>query len=371
MALRESKSSSKRKRTVLSNDDESITNQTKVSLTMAKHLFSKQEYKESNVVFSPLSLQVGLSIIAAGSEGPTQQQLLDFLQSKSTDHLNHVASQLVSVMLSDAAPIGGPRLSFINGAWLEQTLSLQPSFKETVSSDYKAKVASVDFKNMAAEVTKEVNLWAKKETNGVIKKLLPRSSVDSLTRLVFANALYFKGAWSQAFDVLKTKNYDFHLLNGSSVKVPFMSSNEKQFIKAFDDFKVLRLPYENGRDKRQFSMYFFLPNDKDGLSTLFEKLASESDFVGDKLSLEKVKVGDFRIPRFKFSFGLETCEILKELGGTEAAAASAYSIMRATGKSFSPRVDFVADHPFLFLIREDFSGTLLFVGKILCVFQGD
>ncbi|MCI03010.1 serpin-ZX [Trifolium medium] len=149
-------------------------------------------------------------------------------------------------------------------------------------------------------------------------------------------------------------------------------------------------------------MYFFLPNEKDGLSTLVEKLASESDFIRDKLSLEKVKVGDFKIPRFKFSFGLETSEILKELGvvlpffgggltkmvdsleegqnlfvsnifhksfikvnekGTEAAAASALKC--ALGISLSPRLDFVADHPFLFLIREDLSGTLLFVGQVL------
>jgi serpin B len=123
---------------------ESITNQTNVSLCIAKHLFLKESDK--NIVFSPLSLQVVLSIIAAGSEGPAQQQLLDFLRSKSTDHLNCLASQLVSVVLSDAAPTGGPRLSFVNGVWVEQTLSLQPSFKEIVSSNYKATMAFVDFK---------------------------------------------------------------------------------------------------------------------------------------------------------------------------------------------------------------------------------
>jgi len=120
----------------------------------------------------------------------------------------------------------------------------------------------------AVEVTKEVNLWAEKETNGLIKELLPPRSVDSLTRLIFANALYFKGAWSEKFDVSKTKDYDFHLLNGSTVKVPFMTGEEMQFIEAYDHFKVLRLPYKKGKDKPRLSMYIFLPNAKDGLSAL-------------------------------------------------------------------------------------------------------
>jgi len=124
---------------------ESITKQTNFSLRIAKHLFKKESDK--NVVFSPLSLQVVLSIIASGSEGPTQQQLLDFLQSKSTYHLNYFVSQLVSYVLADAAPTGGPRLSFVNGVWVEQSLSLQPSFKQTVATDFKANIASVDFVN--------------------------------------------------------------------------------------------------------------------------------------------------------------------------------------------------------------------------------
>ncbi|WJX41290.1 hypothetical protein P8452_28664 [Trifolium repens] len=91
-------SSKKRKR----EKSKSITNHTNVSITMAEHLFSKNSNK-NNIVFSPISIQVILSIIAAGSEGPTQQQLLDFLHFESIDHLNSFSSQLVSVILKDAA----------------------------------------------------------------------------------------------------------------------------------------------------------------------------------------------------------------------------------------------------------------------------
>jgi serpin B len=265
-------------------------------------------------------------------------------------------------------------------------------------------LSSVDFINKAVEVTQEVNLWAEKETNGLIKEILPPDSVNSQTRLVFANALYFKGAWTEKFDASKTEDYDFHLLNGSSVKVPFMTSKKKQFIRAFDGFKVLGLPYKQGGDKRQFSMYIFLPDEKDGLSTLVEKVASESELLAHKLPLEKVEVGDFRIPKFKVSFGLETSDILKELGvvlpfsgggltklvdstvtgqnlyvsdifhksfievneeGTEAAAATAATVLLRGIMSAPTRLDFVADRPFLFLIREDLTGTIIFVGQVL------
>jgi len=121
---------------------ESVTNQTRC---IAKHLFSKQS--NDNIVFSPLSLQVVLSLIAAGTDSPTQQQLLNFLRSESTDHLSSFVSHLLSVVLTDAAPSGGPRLAFVDGVWVEKTLSLQPTFKKVLTTDYKAILSSVDFQN--------------------------------------------------------------------------------------------------------------------------------------------------------------------------------------------------------------------------------
>jgi len=97
--------------------------------------------------FSPVSLHNVLSIIAIGSEGHTQRQLLSFLQSKSTSRLKSLCSQVVSSVLSDGAPAGGPCLSFAHGMWVEQSLSLQPSFKKLMTNNYKATLASVDFVN--------------------------------------------------------------------------------------------------------------------------------------------------------------------------------------------------------------------------------
>ncbi|XP_057427900.1 serpin-ZX-like isoform X2 [Lotus japonicus] len=379
--------------------------QTDVALSITKGLFDS---KDKNIVFSPLSLQVVLSIIAAGSDGSTLDELLSFLGSNSTDHLNSFASQLISTVLSDAAPAGGPRLCFANSVWVEKSLPVNHSFKQVMNTDYKATLTSVDF---CTKVAREVNLWAEKETKGLIKDLLPPGSVGHLTRLIFVNALYFKGKWIEKFKASMTKDYKFYLLNRTSVKAPFMVSKEKQFISAFKDFKVLGLPYKHGKDERNFSMYIFLPHAKNGLSDLVELVTSKSGFLESKLPNHKVEVGDFRIPKFKISFDFEASLLLKKLGvvlpfsqsdadltkmvdspngrgdlhvyevfhksfievneeGTEAAAASA-CILKYKGVRTPPtRLDFVADHPFMFLIREDLSGTILFIGQVLNPLDG-
>lgn len=380
---------------------ESIKNQTQASLQLAQHLVST-EAKDKNLVFSPLSIHVVLGLIASGSKDETLNQLLDFLKSKSSDELNSLSSQLVTLIFADGSSLGGPRLSFANGVWLDQTLSLKPSFKEIVDNVYKAASNPVDFQTKAVEVTGEVNLWAEKETSGLVKEILPPGSVDASTRLIFANAVYFKGAWSEKFDASNTKDHDFFLLDGSSVQVPFMSSKEEQYIRSFDGFKILSLPYKQGEDKRKFSMNFLLPDTKDGLPALIEKISLESEFLEHHVPYQKVKVGEFRIPKFKFSFGFEASEVLKGLGvvlpfsgggltemldsqvgqnlyvssifhksfievneeGTEAAAASA-GVVKLRGLLVEDEFDFVADHPFLFIIREDMTGVVLFIGQIL------
>ncbi|XP_057426173.1 serpin-ZX-like [Lotus japonicus] len=379
--------------------------QTDVALSITKHLFSKEDYHDKNVVFSPFSLNAALSVMAAGSSGRTLDELLTFLRVKSVDHLTTFYSHLISAVLSsdDAAP--SYHLSFANGMWADDSLSLSHSFKQLVATHYRAALASVDFQNKGDQVHSEVNSWVKKETNGLITGLLPPRAVGKLTRLIFANTLHFKGVWEDKFS--PTYRDNFHLLNGTSVEVRFMTSKKKQqFIRAFDGFQVLRLSYEQGTDKkRRFSMYIFLPDAKDGLPALIEKLASDSNFLKDKLLPQHtVWVHDFKIPKFKISFGIKASNVLKELGvvspfsqqnadftkmvdghvdelyvenifhkafikvneeGTEAGAGI---VMHGATKGFSDvraSRNFVADHPFLFLIREDFAGTILFIGQVL------
>ncbi|KAL5705078.1 NADH:ubiquinone reductase (H(+)-translocating) [Ranunculus cassubicifolius] len=375
-----------------------IKSQTDLSLLLTNHLISKFA-KNTNLVYSPLSIHVVLSLIAAGSKGETLDQLLKFLRSKSNGDLNSFSSELVGLVLADGSGLGGPKVSFANGVWIEKSLPIKQSFNEIVEKVYKATAKQVDFQTKAVEVSSEVNSWAEKETNGLIKEILPSGSVDSSTRLIFANGLYFKGVWNEKFDASQTKDHDFHLLDGTSIAVPFMTSKTKQFLSEYDGFKVLGLPYKQGEDKRRFSMYLILPDAKDGLQALAEKVASEPDFLDRHRPSQPISVGEFMIPKFKISFGFEASELLKGLGlaapfsggltemvdspvgqnlyvssifhksfievneeGTEAAAASA-GVIKLRGLQMA--IDFVADHPFMFLIREDLTGVVVFIGHVI------
>ncbi|KAI4985968.1 hypothetical protein ZWY2020_018598 [Hordeum vulgare] len=228
--------------------------------------------------------------------------------------LQSLAEQVVQFVLADASINSGPRIAFANGVFVDASLSLKPSFQELAVCNYKSEVQSVDFKTKAPEAATQVNTWVKNVTAGLIEEILPAGSIADTTRLVLGNALYYKGLWTNKFDESKTKYDDFHLLNGSTVQTPFMSSTNKQYLSYSDDLKVLKLPYQHGGDNRQFSMYILLPEAHDGLSSLAQKLSTEPDFLENRIPTEEVEVGQFMLPKFKISFGFEANKLLKTLG---------------------------------------------------------
>nr|XP_048327663.1 serpin-Z2B-like [Ziziphus jujuba var. spinosa] len=187
-------------------------------LLFTNQILENEAAKGNNFVASPLSLHVMLSLIAAGSKGQTLQQLLYFLGSTSVGDLNLLSSKVINLASLAENVAGGPLLSFVNGAWLDQRFTLKSSFEEIVKGSYNAELKSVDFVTKAEEVVKQVNSWAEAATKRLIKDLLPTGSLKSDTALVLANALYFKGAWDQKFDPSSTQLRDFHLLNGQTLQ---------------------------------------------------------------------------------------------------------------------------------------------------------
>ncbi|KAG6538972.1 serpin-ZXA-like [Zingiber officinale] len=384
---------------------ESIARQTSFPIRLSMHVGSAVA-SDCNLVSSPLSVHLVLALVAAGSKGRTLDEMLSLLglSSGKLADLNSLSSQIVSLVLADGSPSGGPRVSFANGVFVDSSVTLKPSFNDIVANAFKAEVKAVDFRTKADAVANEINSWVENVTSNLIKELLPPGSVDSDTRLVLGNALYFKGSWTEKFDASKTIHSEFYLLNGTSVEVAFMTSGKQQFLASYDGFKVLRLPYNQGEDKRSFSMYIFLPDAKDGLWSLEQKLNSESELLTRFLPKRKVEVNKFKLPKFKISFGFEASAVLKSLGlllpfsgdadlsemvdspighslyvssifhksfievneeGTEAAAASAAVFMMRSMPLRMDPLDFEADHPFMFLIREDTTGALLFTGHVL------
>ena len=255
----------------------------------------------------------------------------------------------------------------------------------------------------------DANAWVKEQTRGLIPEIL--KDIDESCRVILANAVYFKAAWSGKFDKYLTKDQYFRLLDGTSRKVPFMSASTSypQRVSVFDTFKVASLPYKVGGGKsykpRQFSMLIFLPNDRDGLPSLIERACSESGFIDRHVPPKAVMVHEFKIPKFKFGLDFKLEDTLRELGmgsvfsgessgftgmvedpagrelyvskmfhkavisvdeeGTEAAAVTMGLMLGCCLRREEAKLKFVADHPFLFVIREEGSGAVLFLGQVL------
>ena len=305
-------------------------------LVIAKRLIDKET---ENFVVSPFCIHIATVLCASGS---THAHLLKYLKTGRVEHHDPFISYYIQTV-ADGCRFGGPQLS---------TLYLKPAIVQ----------------NQA---------------------------------LVFAHAVSFIGEWSEKFDANLTTDADFHLLNDTCVRAPFMTSPCKQLVGAFDGFKVLKLPYSVGLDRRRVSMYIYLPDARDGLLSLMERICSEPGFVERHLPHEEaVTLDEFRIPKFKIDLELEVSRAMKDVVVVQpverdmgevldfstvgkilhrarvavnevGTVAEAETVLGAAA-SACPVMDekpaglrFVANHPFVFIIREDTSRILLFVGQLL------
>ncbi|XP_051182354.1 serpin-Z1 [Lolium perenne] len=363
---------------------------------------------KANLALSPLSFHSVLVLLAAGATGDTLDQIVSFLgTSGGTAHAS-LASHVASGILAGGETDAEPDVRCAVGVWVDSSLRLRPAFADKVASQYKAVARAMPFKKKAEEARVEINRWFEDKTGGLITDLMPTGHLGSDTILVLGNALYLRGTWLDPFDRDDTKDGDFFLPGDESstpLRVPFMASKNSQRISCHAGFKLLQLPYEC-RGNHQYSMHIYLPDDRDGLQALVRELSSDVAGLLDRCVPQQwVMVGDFRIPKFKASFKIEASDLLNGLGlerpfvfsrdfaemvdyseplavgsvlhqcvveinedGTMAAAATEAEIMAGCclEEDEEPeRVDFVADHPFLFLVTEDRSGIVLFAGQVV------
>ncbi|PVH37997.1 hypothetical protein PAHAL_5G146800 [Panicum hallii] len=360
----------------------------------------------ANLAVSPLSLHAALALLGAGARGATLDQIVAFLGPAGGPAHAALASHVALHMLAadSAGGGGGPAVRFANGVWVDAALRLKDAYARVAAEHYRAEARPAPFKSRPEDARLQINQWIESATAGRIKDLLPQDSIHGATPAVLANALYFKGGWESKFDASLTRDGAFYLPTGGHVSVPFMSSTGKQYIASRLGYKVLRLPYARGREHRAFSMYVYLPDAHDGLPTLLQKLSSDPAALLESSATltAKVPVREFRVPRFTLSYKTEAAATLRDLGltlpfdpvradfgdmleaapeplvvsevyhecfvevneeGTEAAAATAAVMAFGCGRP-SPPEDFVADHPFVFLIQEDLSGVVVFAGQV-------
>uniref|UniRef100_A0ACD5VEF1 Uncharacterized protein n=1 Tax=Avena sativa TaxID=4498 RepID=A0ACD5VEF1_AVESA len=383
-----------------------------------------EETAYSNLVFSPLTIYAALALLAAGARGSTLDEILRVVGARSHGELQDLVARAAGRALKDHSDSGGPRVAFASGVWSDlTTCPLSPAFRDAVVGKYKAEAGAVDFANDPEAARGQINAWAARATGGLVGSVLGPGSITPGTRVVLANAVYFKGKWEKPFDEKRTTREPFYRLDGGAVDVPFMRSSDPQFVAVHDGFKVLKLRYQMAQPQgylkqvtsdrtkstTQFSMCIFLPDARDGLPTLVDMMASRPGFLHDHLPKKTINVGKFQVPKFKLSFKGSLIAVLKKLGlqlpfggqadlsvmverdesgcspmvvfnevihkavievneqGTEAAAVTVIRVKGCSRMSAPPppRVDFVADHPFAYFVVEEATGAVVFAGHVV------
>uniref|UniRef100_A0ACD5TRL6 Uncharacterized protein n=1 Tax=Avena sativa TaxID=4498 RepID=A0ACD5TRL6_AVESA len=294
-----------------------------------------EETAYTNLVFSPLSIYAALALLAAGARGATLDEILRVVGARSHGELQDLVARAAGRALRDHSGSGGPRVAFACGVWSDlTTCPLSPAFRDAVVGKYKAEAGAVDFANDPEAAREQINAWAARATGGLVGSVLGLGSITPRTRVVLANAVYFKGKWEKPFDAKRTTREPFYRLDGGAVDVPFMRSSDPQFVAVHDGFKVLKLRYQMAqaqdpfnpagylkqvtsdrtKSTTQFSMCIFLPDAHDGLPTLVDMIASQPGFLHEHLPKKRINVGKFQVPKFKLSFEGSLIAVLKKLG---------------------------------------------------------
>jgi len=359
-------------------------------------LYQELKEVEGNLFFSPYSISTALAMTYAGARGQTEKEMAQVLHFSLKQELLHSSFSKLQSELNAIQDKGQIKLSIANSLWAQKSFKFLDSFINLNKKYYSAGLNFVDFITKREAARKQINDWVEKKTNDKIKELIKPPMLDSLTRLVLCNAIYFKGNWLSQFDTTRTVDADFHVSLDKTIKVPMMNQKSDFRYKDFDNFCALELPYE-GND---LSMIMFLPKEIDGLADFEKDLTNDTakiwidELVGSHESEVLVS-----IPKFKTTCEFELSETLYDMGmpsafslppadfsgmtgtkdlfiskvihkayvdvneeGTEAAAATAVVMMKSV--AVMP-LEFKADHPFVFLIRENHTGSILFIGRIV------
>ncbi len=356
---------------------------TQFAFDLAKQV-NTQEGSSKNVFISPLSLHVALGMLLNGANGQTAQEIQKTLKldAQTLAEANQTYQNLM-VNLPGVDP--AVTLTLANSVWYRNTFQVETSFQDVLKQTFKADISAQDF-NDAATVGK-INSWASEKTKGKITKVIEQIQPDNVMFLL--NALYFKGDWKTQFDPAKTIDAPFKLASGGTVNVRMMRSNAS-IRRAFSStYSAFELPY--GSDK--YAMTILLPAENSSTEALLTTLNGETwsqlqrDMTAGKT--------DFGLPKFTLNYEVNLNKVLGTMGMPTAFTDGAdFTKMNARGGltlSFVKQNTFVAvdekgteaaavtstgvsttsyqeptlfDRPFVFVIHEKTSGTVLFVGKI-------
>jgi serpin B len=348
---------------------------------------------QGNVFCAPQSISTALAMTYAGAHGETERQMARTLHFDLGQDKLHAAFGALAEALSLEGTEGRDQSTLVtaNRLWGQEGERILPSFLEVVRTHYGGGFETVDFRAAAESARLAINAWTAAQTADRIKELFQEGEIDAATVLVLVNAVHFKGTWWIRFDPQRTRNRDFHVRGQEAATVPMMNLTGDFGYFESDLLQAVSLPY----DGKRLEMVVLLPAARAGLADLEAALTAENleRWLG-QLRKQTVQVS---LPRFATRSRFELSRTLAEMGmpaafsgaadfsgingrphdlfislvvheafvevneqGTEAAAATGVTMKRG-GRPLT----FLADHPFIFLIRDSESGSVLFLGRIV------
>jgi serpin B len=389
----------------------------------ALSLYGQLSTNAGNFFFSPCSISTCLGMVYDGARGETARQMAQALDFSTNQDQMGADFGALQTELDSLQGDAGLQFTLANGLWAQQNFPFLPDFLGNATSNYQAVVNQVNFATESEPVREEINQWVAQQTQNIIQNLLVPGTVNPDTRLVLVNAIYFKGAWASAFNSNVTTIQPFYTsgtpiqsvpinftpnqtantpltnqtLNFSPGHVSLMYQTEPVGYYQADSFQAVELPYSG----TNATMVVLLPADYGGLAQLEASLTPQA--LAQVLTNLAVQTVDVFLPKFSLQWSAKLNSTLEDLGmtdaflpgladfsgmdgtndlsidfvvhkafvdvdetGTVAAAATGVGIATATGVAlpFPPTPVFRADHPFIFLIRETRTGSILFMGRV-------
>ena len=365
----------------------------------ATSLYQQLKGKESNLFYSPYSISLALAMVYAGARNETEKQIAStFHFTLPQDKLHQTFNGLDTALNSRGADAKGKdgepfRLHVVNAIWGQKNYTFLQQFLDTLAENYGAGLRLLDYISAPEESRIKINDWVSDQTEDKIKDLIPQGAITPLTRLVLTNAIYFNAAWQFPFQKNSTQKEPFFLLNGSKISVEMMRESARLGYSRGNDYQAIEMPY----DSNELSMIILLPDS--GKFKTFEDTLNTQILDSTIKSLKPSQV-ILSFPKFKFESSFNLNKVLSAMGmplafsptnadfsgitgkrdlfisdvvhksfvavdeaGTEAAAATGV-VMGTTSMPATP-VTVVVDRPFIFLIRDINTGTIVFLGNLV------
>lgn len=365
----------------------------------ALELYQKLAGQDGNLIYSPFSIYQAFLMVYAGADAETKAEIAQALEIDIDDDedvhnlmnaLNKLLTTKPDYLNENAQPL---QFNVANSLWVQEDIEINQAFLDTLSANYNAGLKLIDF-SKSEDARQAINLWVAAQTNDKIKDLIPEGLLNELTRLVIANAVYFKGAWQNPFDPNKTASEPFYLLDGSEQAVEMMRNSYTGAALVSEAFQAVKLNYQGGN----YAMAVIMPtSDFTGFEQSLDEDALKQILAEFNGIFGQVNLG---LPKFKIESTFNLGDQTKALGiqqafdsqaadftgindkmdlyitdvlhkayidvneeGTEAAAATAIAV--GTTSMPADSWDITFDHPFIYVIYETTTNTVVFMGRVV------